>query len=348
MLDYKYSPFQIAHECCTELINAQPPKDRISYKHLLLQDLNLESANEAFGNKPPVQGAGRSKLVEVLYKDIMSKSNVDFGTIPQSRGDITRVQYYKTMQQSIDSLNQLLGERANDDMIRMNELHEAIIAERQAFEFGYKANVELIQYIYCTLVEALMDVITENIVMYVDYLKETQNIDLPPQVKNTNNSRVDKSVDTFLSVRKKGEWKKLIDYYRREYSKRFFAEAMIIGAVSIVGIAGLLWAIRSLIYTYFYSVAKVDDKAKAMNQYLVAVSSAETDPKALRKQQKASTKLTNVSAFIETKILKEDPQVTREIQKSDAAISKAALMGVNQVPAATTVSSGGSDYEFDL
>ena len=337
MIGYMNSPFQVAHECCNELIDAQPARDRLSYKKLLLQDLGLEPATEAIGGPGTVMGAGRSKLVEVLYKQIMSKNNIDFGTLPQSRGDITKFQHYKKMSECIDSLNQLVGDHANESMIRMNELHEAIIQERAAFDFGYNVNIELLQYTYCALSEALMDIINENIVNYVDYLKETQDIELPPSIKS-NDTRIDKAVDTFLSIRKKGEWKKLVDYYKREYSKRFFAEAMLIGAVTIVGLAGLLWAIRSLIYQYYYAAATIDDKARALSNYISAVASTETDPKARRKQHKANRHLINVATFIETKILRDDPAVNKEIQKADAAISKTALSGVSST----------SDYDIEL
>lgn len=348
MADYRYSQFDIAHECAMELINAQPTRDRLSYKKLLLEQLfidrqKMEPATELFNNPKPVMGAGRSKLVEALYKDIMSKSNVDFGTIPQSRGDITRFQHYKTMCSSIDSLNQLLGDRANEGMIRMNSLHEAIIAERQSFEFGYKVGVEILQYIYCTMVEALMDIISENIVAYVDYLKETQNVDLPPK-PSIKNTRVDKSVDTFLKLRERGEWKKLVDHYKKEYSKRFFAEAILVTTVTVVGMAALLWSIRSLIYTYFYSAVKVDEKAKALSNYLSAVSANETNKDAKLKQDKLNSRLNNVAAFIETKILKDDPKVAKEIQQADASISKTALMGMNQLPKETD----NSGYTFDF
>jgi hypothetical protein len=344
MLDYRYSQFDIAHECCQELINAQPSKDKLSYKKLLIEDLGIAPAKEAFSGQPPIQGAGRSRLVEVLYKDIISKSNVDFGTIPQSRGDITRYQYYKTMSDSISSLNQLVGERANESMVRMNELHEAIIAERAAFEFGYKINIDIIQFVYCTMVEALMDVINENIVLYVDYLKETQNVDLPSKPIPAKNSRVDKSVDTFLNLRKRGEWAKLVDYYKKQYQKRFFAEAFVIGTVTIVGFVALLWAIRTLIYTYFYSAVKVDEKAKAMSNYLTAVAANETNPNARRKQEVAYTRLNNISAFIESRILKDESRISKELQQSDASISKSALMSVNQLPKETD----DSGYEFNF
>ena len=113
---------------------------------------------------------------------------------------------------------------------------------------------------------------------------------------------------------------------------------MIIGTVSVVGVVALLWAVRSLIYVYFYGAAKIDEKARAMSSYISAVSSTETDPKALRRQNKANRQLENVAAFIEAKILKDDQIAKKELQKADAAISKTALSGVSST----------NDYDIEL
>ena len=78
-----------------------------------------------------------------------------------------------------------------------------------------------------------------------------------------------------------------------------------------------------------------------MSNYLNAVSESETDSVARQKQQRMSTKLNNVATFIETKILKDDPNVSKEIQKADAGISKTALMAMNQTPRTDT-----SGYDF--
>lgn len=338
MIGKTYSPFGLAEECSIGLILAQPAKEKREYKKLLMEDLGLVPATEDTG----IAGAGRSRLVEILYRQIMSKGNVDFGAIPQSKGDLAKFKHYKTMAESIDALNQLVGSQANDNMIRMNALHEAIIQERINFEWSYKVGVEFIQYTYCALVEALMDLINENILLYVNYLKETQDIELPSSLKSSEPTRVDRAVDTFLSVRNKGEWKKMMDYYKREYSKRLVAEVMIIGTVSIVGMVALLHAIRSLIYQYYYTATTVDEKARAMSAYISAVSSTETDPIARRRQHQASRKLTSIATFLETRVLKEERKIDTEIRAADAAISKTALTSSEY----TTASSTGYDFEL--
>lgn len=350
MVDTQYSPFKEAHECCTALLNCVPVRDRLRAKQQLIEFMDV--ANESVDDRHPIKGAGRSQLVEALYKDVMSKGNVDYGKIPLSRGDITKVPYYKTMCDSMESLNKLVGDNANPDMIRMNKLHEVIIQERANFEFGFKANVEFIQYVYCALTEALMDLINTNIVYYVDYLKETRDIDMDAKFKRTNDTTVARSVDTFLSLREKGEWGKLMAYYKKNVTKQFATEIFSIIAIatfSIVAFTALIWAIRGLIYTYYYTAVKVDEKARAMSIYLDAVSKNEKDKVARAKQKYANTQLQNIASFIETKIIKDDIVAQREMQKADAAISRAALLNPNpQKELPTTVASTMKQDDFDF
>ena len=349
-----YGPFKEATECCTAILNCVPPRERLRAKQALIEQ--MEVANEGVNDHLPIKGAGRAQLVESLYKDILSKSNVDFGKIPLSKGDITKFDHYKVMVETMDSINKLMGgANANPDIVRMNELHEAIIQERANFEFGFRADVEIIQYTYCTLVEALMDLIETNIVYYVDYLKETRDIDMSPKFTRTNDTIVARSVDTFLSLRKKGEWGQLVEYYKKNSTKHFTNEifsVIAIATISVVAFTALIWAIRGMIYTYYYSAVKVDEKARAMAIYLDAVSKNEKDKIAKGKQKYASTKLQNIAVFIETKILKDDRVATREMQKSDAAISRAALLNpkpkkeIVPVTAARTMQEDDFDFSF--
>lgn len=359
MTNMRYSSFKEANELCTALLNTVEARDRIKAKHIFMQDLNLEKSPATEGTSDIVRGAGRSALVEALYKDIIAKGNVDFGKIPQSKGNLTSCVYYKNMQTTMDNLNKLIGSNANEDMVRMNDLHAALISDRDLFEFGFKANDEFIQYAYCTLVEALIDIIDANIVMYVNYLKETQNIELPQMyvrsstggdslnarlvpVRTEAYRRVCKAVDTFLSLRAKGEWRRYVDSVKRNYAKHISGFVVVgLATLAIVSVAALFHCIRMLIYTYYYTAVKVDEKARAMAMYIESASAIETDATALQKQQKISKKLNNLAIWIETKILADDPKTEAAIQKSDAAISKAALKNANS-------SSNNSQIEYDF
>ena len=82
-----------------------------------------------------------------------------------------------------------------------------------------------------------------------------------------------------------------------------------------------------------------------MSSFLAATSANETNADAKRKQDAANAKLNNVAAFIETKILKEDPKVSKEIQMADAQITRGALMTMNQTPKAGPIDTSG--FELD-
>ena len=327
-MNNNYSPFKEAHDCYMALLESVEPRERLRAKQKMLEILT--EANEA-STVPSMtnSGAGRSKLVEALYKDIMNKKNVDYGKIPLSAGNITKVPYYKTMCESMDSLNQLMPDKGNVEMKRMNDLHNALIAERASFEFGFRAGVDIIQIIYCTLVEALMDIINQNIITFVDYLRETKNIQMPPRASGAKSENtVTRSVDAFLTAQRTGEWAKLVNYYKKSATKQFSStvfSVMAIGTISVVGIIGLFWAIRALIYQYFYTAVTVDEKVHAMKMYIDATTAMEKDPKAAEKQKRASSSLQHIATFIETKILKDDAVAQREMAKSDQAMAKAAM-----------------------
>lgn len=329
------SKYGLAHNAITGLVEAQPPIERIAYKNYLLQELGIE---EAPASEAVAIGAGRAVLVNALYNDIKNKANVDFGKIPESAGDITKLVYYKNMESAMRHLNDLIGENANPDMVRMNELHQAIIQERNNFEFGFKLNIAIIKYTYNTLCEALMDIINMNISSYVDYIRDTmdiQQVQGTQTAKSTDNT-VTRAVDSFLDLRKKGEWGKLIKSFRSQYGKNLsgaaVATGIFIGGITIVGIIALLYGIRQLIYLYYHSLATVEEKARVMAEYVDEVKATETNSKALKRQTKMSSKLHRISDKINHTFSKDENIYYNEMKKADASLSKTMLQAQHAQP----------------
>ena len=345
------SKYGLAHDAITGLTEAQPPIERIAYKQFLLQELGFE---EAPASEAVTVGAGRAVLVNALYNDIKNKDNVDFGKIPDSAGDITKLVYYKNMASAMRHLNELIGENANPDMIRMNELHQAIIQERNNFEFGFKLNIAIIKYAYNTLCEALMDLINMNISSYVDVMRDSMGIEVVPGTstsKGTDNT-VTRAVDTFLDLRKKGEWGKLIKSYRSQYGKNLsgaaVATGIFVGGITIVGIIALLYGIRQLIYLYYHSLATVEEKARVMAEYIDEVKATETNSKALKRQTKMSSQLHRISDKINHTFAKDEGTYYTEIKKADASLSKTMLQAPHAQPSQVDgYVANGQGIEFD-
>lgn len=320
----------LATEAVNTLIkNSDESINNLTYKREILLDLGLISATEAVhpGDKAvPRTSAGRAKLVNALFKDVILKKNTDFGSIPVSKGNIADFQYYEKMTRCMQVINSNGNLKRDPNVIRMNDLHEAIVSETDAFEYGFKLNIDVIVYTYCTLVAALMDIIQINITLFVKDA-HGENLNIPV----TNYKLITKSVDSFLDIRKSGEWRKLINSYKRSYSKNAIGTVVLIAAASIVGIVALINVIRNLIFLYYNSAVTIDEKARAMEAYLAEVMPYEKNEKALKKQQKASARLASIAGTIETKIIKDTQRAETELNKASKSVSVNAFTPTNDV-----------------
>lgn len=320
----------LATEAVTNLIkNSDESINNLTYKKEIMLDLGLISANEAVhpGDKAiPRTSAGRARLVNALFKDVILKKNTDFGSIPLSKGNIADFQYYEKMSKCMQLINSNGNLNREPNVIRMNELHEALVSDTDAFEYGFKLNIDVIVYTYCTLVAALMDIIQINITLFIKDA-HGESVTAPA----SNYKLITKSVDSFLDIRKSGEWRKLINSYKKSYSRNAFGTVVLIAAVSIIGVVALINVIRNLIFLYYNSAVTIDEKARSMEAYLAEVMPYEKNEKALKKQQKASARLASIAGTIETKIIKDTQRAESELNKSSKNISVNAFTPSNDV-----------------
>lgn len=181
---------------------SQEPKDRYKYKKI---------ATEAIiGNGP-----NKGKLVELLYRDVLSKQDLDFGEIPDSKGNITKFKYYENIERCIESLSKLLDPAKVKELQLTIDLRNMIVAERENFEYGFKFNIDLIEVTYNTLVMTLMELINICIYAYVDYLKDVKNIDFDFKVFKKNSLVVIKAASQVVNSYKKGDWGKMMLQFKK-------------------------------------------------------------------------------------------------------------------------------------
>ena len=147
---YDYNCGDIILENFNEMMLAQDAKDRLHY---------IDIATEA-----ALSPAGKSKLIQQLYVDIVSKSNIDFGKIPDSKGNITAYAYYDPMYRSIAALNQLFADKKVDELDLTNKLHDMIITCRSDFEYGYRYDIAIIQNNFSRPVSSLPSSIQGRII----------------------------------------------------------------------------------------------------------------------------------------------------------------------------------------
>ena len=202
----EYTPEMIAEETLLAIRAVQPTKDRMKYFNVACEAL----VNENKGN-----------LIQKLYEDMISKSNIDFGSIPTTRGDFTKFKDYQTVSEAIGILNKLFTGKTVPELEKTNHLFDMIISLRGDYEFGYKFEVEMIKISYCTAVVTLLDMVNLCIVAYVNYLKNTNNTTISFGKLKPKDLYFVQSADSFLALYNSGEWTKLMKTYRAEPNNLF-------------------------------------------------------------------------------------------------------------------------------
>lgn len=173
----------------------QPVGDRAGYVSAALEALD-ENGSEA-------------ALLYQLFKELDKANDVEFGKVPDSKGDITRYAYYDHMVKCIETLSNFSGADAIPNVTRMNKLHNILLNYRADFEFGYKRDIVLITTFYDTIVVELYAMIDMCIADYTNYLKLNFN-DRNNGKFNRKESVVISQVDSIIKIFESSQWSQIM------------------------------------------------------------------------------------------------------------------------------------------
>ena len=148
--------YQLVMEMFGAMAMDQPPADRLSYR---------QTAMEA------VTGPDAGMVLDNLYKNVMSRSSVNFGKIPDSLGELTKFAKYKSIADSITLLERQMGELNVKELKMTRELHDNLIRLRDDFVYGFKVDSQFLKTTYNTMVYALCEMVNLCSVIYIDMLK---------------------------------------------------------------------------------------------------------------------------------------------------------------------------------
>ena len=156
------------------VMEASSPQDRKYMRTMSKEDIHQ------------INGAS----IQRLYQTVLDKKNCDFGDIPTSKGDLSKVKYLTSTKECLKVLKELMT---------MNGIQEPGIAEietaignvermQPTFEYGFKTNQEYIIILYNTTVMAIVDATSMMCTAYMDYLVG------PDQERFSPSNRFDKEV----------------------------------------------------------------------------------------------------------------------------------------------------------
>lgn len=313
----------------------QPPKDRLKYG-----DIVFEGSTEK-----------NAILLQKLYTDIIAKSNIDFGTIPDSRGNLVKYSGYPLIQQSMDRINALFSGVSSEEVTLMNEIHDMIVSCKTDFMYGFTMQNEFVKVTYNTAVMTLYELINICILSYAKKLRSTKGIDFEFGKVKKKDLIVIKNAKSLLKGYKNGQWNTAMKAFRNNpgllnvspategslFGKDVSFGEGIKGIVDTIGkvpsiikiplmaiaaIIGLMMIVRGLISLFWTGVVKIRDYAKVQQKFVDITLRTEedegVDEKTLKFHQTVSNKLGDIANFIEVRVLQSDKKAKEEIRKSNA------------------------------
>lgn len=273
------SIFQINNEAYMNLdlsdIERSPEFNEMIYEYMDLADDTtrkvLFAMNEAEQDKMGIS------LTSRLYEAIIDKvDDIDFGEIPRTRGNITKLPNYDSIKEThrlmVDTLKHF--KEADAPVSTLIRAMSNIESRTNAWVRAYNLNVEFPMVIYNTIVLAIIQATSYMLSCCVDFIKSptSDKFDIIIDRSRLNKSKdhmVFDSLEKFNAACEKGSVDKAIEACLRENVKNFSGSIMALAPIgAIIVLLSVIPIIKELIFLFYYSRVKVSDYFEAQSSLL--------------------------------------------------------------------------------
>lgn len=291
----------------------------------------LLAVNEADQNKI------LTSLTSKLYDNIIDKvDEIDFGDIPATKGDITKLPNYAKIIESANLIRSILL-NYNEKTDAVDTLIEAItnIESRKAlFTRAYQLNVEMPIIFYNTMTLSVINGLSYLIAAVIDYIKVPNEDGFKISLNKVAVAKVQQGIlfenlEKFNSSCKKGEFDKAMDYVISQNVKNF--TGVEIGTVAGIALAiglilNIIPIIRELIFFFYYSRTSASQYFEAqsklieMNAYSLELRNTmdkEKRDRVIKKQLKVADAFRKISNFFMVDAKKAEKEATKDIVASN-------------------------------
>lgn len=278
------------------------------------------------------QGQILQSLTSKLYDAIVKKvDDIDYGGIPSTRGDITRLQNYEELVDSTNLMKDIVSHyKQNTSSIQIVlDAIDNIKSRTSLWKKGYNTNIEFPCIIYETMVLSVVSSISFLISSCIEYIKSSDNstfeisLDKVSYAKSKN-SLLLKNLDHFNKSCTRYDLDKAINYLFDTVNKGEIKEAVAVGigmgivAFTVV-ITSILPYIRELIYFFYLTKQNISDYFELqanllqMNISNIQYSNTEDKEDIIRKQSKIVDLFRKISNIFSIKFKKEESNTMKEI-----------------------------------
>lgn len=247
---------------------------RSDYDMIVMEYFDIHSDQKSLEILSTVNEADKSTILlslsAKLYESIMDKvADIDFGTIPDSKGDITQIQNYDKLIECISTIESIINE-FNQDKSQINTIKMAIenvIKNKDTFVKGFVFDANLPVITYNTIVLAIVSSVSLLISAAISFVSDAGNgsfsvkFDASSYNKSKDNVLF-KDLARFNTSCDKGDLEKIMNY-AIDMNKKNLMGVDTLTVVSVIAIAGLILNIipimRELIFFFFATKQSISD-----------------------------------------------------------------------------------------
>ncbi len=278
-----------------------------------------------------------SSLTNKLYNDIVDKvDDIDFGTIPMSKGDITKIDNYDRLIECIRTIENIMKEYHQDTKNNIDVITAALenlITRKELFMKAFQMNLELPIVLYSTIALSIVSSVSFMISSCIEFVKSPNKdsfdveIDKVALNKTKDNVLFD-NLKKFNESCRKGQVDKSIDFIIKNRVKNFTGAEIgfVVSGIALIGIIlNIVPILRELIFFFYYSRVKISDYFEIqadllqMNAYNVESNVAldkEDKKKITKKQMKIVDTFRKIANVIGIDNKSSEVKATKEIAKA--------------------------------
>lgn len=243
-------------------------------------------------------------LVQGMYQSILERNDCDFGDIPDSRGDITKVKYYDSNMKCLDILEELMTKN-NIPTKEIADVRQAVANIREAtpqFTMAFDVKQEYLILFYNTIVTAVIDATTLLIAEYLNYIvgPEQERYDIMHVKSDKGRGKL--SLDNLRRFNvevQAGRFETVADTLLKEQRNNFIGTGIIVAGAVIIALKSVVPITRELIFLFYKTRVSFADYMSMQADFLelnamnvkASNKSAKEKKSILQKQEKIILKL---------------------------------------------------------
>ena len=248
-------------------------------------------------------------MVSNLYKSTIDKAHIDFDSIPETKGDITKYKGYPIMMETLTTIESLASK--NNVKIDEIEVIRTAISHLRAYQGiyqdGFALRKSFIELQYNTLVLACVEATTSLVTSYMDYLKRIDTIEFTIIKNRTNNgSHCIEILRQYNNSVKTGECQKFLNAIVKNKEGFVGMDTAMLGMVIAGGALAIVPLLRELIFYFYYTRMKASEYLELQAMMLeinrTHIESMNMNPKKkkeiLKKQEQTMNKMLKLSEKI--------------------------------------------------